>query len=424
MIKNKYARVAFGSLLGRAIKLVAAPVTLLVISKQLSSEELGFYFTFFSLVSMQQLAELGIGHVMRQHISHAYLVDNNKWNRKSKEEIKAYFYFSLLWFLCVALFMLTIVGSAGWWYLSLSDSSVDWNSAWWLLILVSSLATLVSPFTFILDGTQRQELLIKANLISSLLGSLSLWASLSLGLGLHSIAVSSIVTSVSLFITIWPTIMSYFKVFNSLDSKVNIKDTFFRVWGLLKKVSIVWAFGFLFWNAFNLISFQIYDPDYAGKIIFAVALARMGFGVAESITQGQMTIFSNLISSGDISSARDNFKKYSKISIFILVSGYTMFIGIWQAFPEIYIFDKLPSKEITIQVFVFFLVLIFLTLRNNFVRCFKIEPFVKQSIVMNSLLPIVYYLSATYTSYSFLLCALFLICVLIYANRIHKEYFK
>ncbi|MGR5456001.1 hypothetical protein ACPV5N_19020 [Vibrio alfacsensis] len=415
---------AFGSLLGRAIKLVAAPVTLLVISKQLSSEELGLYFTFFSLVSMQQLAELGIGHVMRQHISHAYLVDNNKWNRKSKEEIKAYFYFSLLWFICVALFMLTIVGSAGWWYLSLSESSLDWNSAWWLLILVSSLATLVCPFTFILDGTQRQELLIKANLISSLLGSLSLWVSLSLGLGLYSIAVSSIVTSVSLFATICPTIMSYFKIFNSLDSKFNIKDTFFKVWGLLKKVSIVWAFGFLFWNTFNLVSFQIYEPDYAGKIIFAVALARMGFGVAESITQGQMTIFSNLISSGDISSARDNFKKYSNISIFILVSGYSIFIAVWQTFPEIYIFDKLPSKEITIQVFVFFLVLIFLTLRNNFVRCFKIEPFVKQSIVMNSLLPIVYYLSATYTSYSFLLCALFLICVLIYANRIHKEYFK
>nr|WP_319555522.1 hypothetical protein [uncultured Vibrio sp.] len=424
MIKTKYARVAFGSLLGRAIKLVAAPVTLLIISKQLSSEELGFYFTFFSLVSMQQLAELGIGHVMRQHISHAYLVDNNKWDRKSKEEIKAYFYFSLLWFLCVAIFMLTVVGSVGWWYLSLSESTIDWNSAWWLLIFVSSLATLVSPLTFILDGTQRQELLIKANLISGLLGSFSLWGSLSLGFGLHSIAVSSIVTSVSLFVIVCPTILSYFNTFNSLESKVNIKDTFFKVWGLLKKVSIVWAFGFLFWNAFNLVSFQIYDPDYAGKIIFAVALARMGFGVAESITQGQMTIFSNLISSGDISSARDNFKKYSKISILILISGYLMFLAVWQVFPEIYIFDKLPSKEITVQVFLFFLVLIFLTMRNNYVRCFKIEPFVKQSIVMNSLLPIVYYISAIYTNFSFLLCALFLICVLIYANRIHKEYFK
>ncbi|WP_199482311.1 hypothetical protein [Vibrio owensii] len=425
MIKGKNARVAVLSLTSRAIALLAAPITLLVISKELSVEELAFYYTFFSIIAMQQLAELGIGHVMKQYISHAYIEKTGEWLDTSKSEIKGYFKFSLFWFFGVAVFILSVVGVSGDLYLSLSESSIDWRSSWWMLVLVSSIATLSAPVKLFLDGIQKQETLLKANTVSALSGSVVLWICLMNGVGLNSIALSTLAT-VSVFVLMTsPTLLRTIKLLKGVVSTENQKSVLRKILPLLTRVSIVWGFGFLFWNSFNLVSFAVLEPDAAGKVIFAIALAKAGFGIAESITQGQSTILSNLIANDNKEKAVYVFSQYQKASIALLLTGYACFFGLWELIPSFYLFDKVPSKEIVLQIFWFYAVLLVMTLKNNFIRCFKIEPFVKQSVLMSSSLPVIYYLSSKFVNeFSFSICSLMIVVMLVVNRKIYKSYNK
>lgn len=423
MDKNK--KIAFGSLISKAIKILVGPITLIVISNKLTPTELAYYYTFFSLISIQQLAELGIGHVIKQYISHDYKIVDDYWTKYSKIKIKNYFYFSLLWFFFISLFILFVVGIIGYYYLNIKPSDVNWQLPWILLVIISSISIFITPINILFDGIQKQELIIKANVFSGLLSSIILWISITVGAGLYSISIYilSIFLS-SLFIYCSPLI-KILHIFKKINYKIEIKNTFEDVWGLLKKVSLVWAFGFLFWNGFNLITFQIYNAEDAGKIIFLITLGRAGFQVAESITQGQISIYSHIISNGDIKKAKKEFKKYSMISISILILGYFLFFIFWYIKPDFYMFKKLPNKEFSIQVFLYYSILLVKTLDNNFIRCFKVEPFVKTALLESILIPIVYFISSIYIKdLSFLICSFIIGIFLFYTLHLGREVIK
>lgn len=423
MIKSKNIRVASISFLARIVKLLIAPISLLLISKQLNNEELAFYYMFFSLVGMQQLAELGIGHTMKQYIAHDYKVENGNWTEDSKCRIKGYYHLINLWFIGVSLFILFIVGGVGYFYLGLTNSDIIWKGAWIALVCVSALATFFSPMTILLDSMQKQETVQKVNLYSGIVGSIVLWVCLEMNLGLYSIAVSSFsIIVISLFIMI----SSFFEIKNKLD-RVKSSDTFKMVFKkispLLYRVSVVWGVGFLFWNTFNFVSFSVLDANEAGKVIFCIALAKAGLGISESITQSQSTIYSNLIANKKKSEAVSVFKKYKMISVLLLLSGYSMFFVIWSFFPNFYLFERIPDKYLVVQIFLFHLILLIYMLKNNFVRCFKIEPFVKQSIFMSLSLPILFYFCIKLDlKITFLLCGLLILVILIFNDKIYKKY--
>ncbi|HGF5593842.1 TPA: hypothetical protein ACF3DY_005136 [Klebsiella quasipneumoniae subsp. similipneumoniae] len=425
MKKNKNSTVAFLSLTSRMIKVFAAPVTLVIISKNLSSEQLAFYYTFFSLLNLQQLAELGMGHVIKQNISHAFKDSTSDLSIDSKKEIREYFKFSLVWFFCLSIFLILVVGFIGYLYLSTTKSSIDWTYAWWALVLVSGMATLLSPFQFFLDALQKQESILKANLVSGLFGSFALWVSLMLNFGLYSISISLVVSSVICVFFIKNQFIESYKLIFNINENVNYIEVFRKIYPLLTRVSAVWAFGFLFWNSFNLLSFLTQKVDVAGKIIFMIAIARSGMNVAESITQGQATIFSNLISSGRADLARIQFKKYSNYSMLLLISGYSFFFVVWTIYPNLYLFHKVPDKIIVIQVFIFFTLQLYKMIRTNFVRNFKVEPFVKPSIFEAIFMPLTFYFSLLYIpNYSFIMCSIVIFIGMLWSFRIENSFLK
>ena len=425
MIKDKNARVGFLSLLSRIIRLLSGPVTLLIISKELNSEELGFYYVFFSLISMQQLAELGIGHVLRQYISHSYYEKNGCWEIESIIKIKNYFKFSIIWFFCVSIFIVLFVGFAGYFYLSLNNSSVNWEYPWVFLIAVTAMNNIMTPIKTLIEGVQKQEVLIKSQLIAGVFGSIVLWLSVYLGYGLYSISISSLITAFISFSLLYKPYKKISCYFEKVNCNFYFKIVFFEIWPLLKNVSIVWGVGFLFWNTFNLVSFRFFEPFKAGEIIFGYTLALAGFNIAESITQGQMSIFSNFIGNNKIEIAKLLFKKYMIISMTILILGYFLFIAVWYLIPGFYIYNKIPSIAFMIQLFLYFIILLYKTLLNNFIRCFNVEPFVKTALIESLLLPFLFIIGIKIIpSYPLILCISMLIVMLFVTNNIGNKVIK
>lgn len=392
MTKTTGLSISLYSALANGIKLLAGPITLLLIAKNLNSEQIGFYYTFFSLVAMQQLAELGLGHTLRQFIAHAYKLEGNTWTCGSKAKIKAYISFGFKWFSAVALFLIVVVAPAGWFYYSDYNGTVNWLSPWLMLIGVSALFTSLIPVQILLDATQNQKRVYQAQSVSALVNSVAIWVLISLGAGLYTIPLALIASNTVFYVLLSPLVRPFYQALLDVKVSANLFSIFKELWPLFSRVSIVWAVGFLFWNGFNLISFKIYDADFAGKVIFTIALARAGFGLAESLFSSQITVISYKIAQGHIQHAQQYAKKYQLIALLILVLGYSAFCILTQLWPSFFLVQKTVDLEYTISIFLFFILNLVLIVQNDFVRCFKVEPFVLVSIFKGILVPLSFYI--------------------------------
>ena len=103
-MKNKSSKIAFFAFTSQIVRVLSGPLSLVVLSSNFSSEQLSFYYTFFSLIAMQQLLEMGIGFTIKQAIAHAYSAISHTTVKNYNRNIQNYFTFSLLWFVGIALF--------------------------------------------------------------------------------------------------------------------------------------------------------------------------------------------------------------------------------------------------------------------------------------------------------------------------------
>lgn len=391
----KEKKVAALALSSQSLRLLSGPITLLVISSELSPEVMSFYFSFLSLIAMQQLLEMGLGFTVKQFIAHAYHENDNTWSSISIMKIKAYYKFSMIWFLVLTIFIVLVVGLFGACFFSSYAGDISWEYPWLALVISTGLTTLVTPIQFLVEGCQKQIEYYKARLISGIINAIVICLALLSGLGLYSLSLSVFFSNLALYFILRYEIMSILVVFNKNKNESNtssLKDTFFEMWPMLSKMSLTWCTGYFFWNSFNLLAFKFLSPEMSGKFGFTLLLARSGFAIAESVVASQSTLYSQSISKGDIQKAKYDFNKSMVMSLIILFCGYSIFVSGFYIYPQFYMFDKVLNVQSTIQIFIYFLLLLPVVLQANFCRCFKDEPYLKLSLFCNFSIPIAFYI--------------------------------
>jgi hypothetical protein len=393
----KHRQVAAFSLLGQSVKLLSGPITLLVISDSLTSEQMVFYFSFFNVIALQQILEMGLGFTIKQFISHAYVETDNAWTSESIKKIKSYFKFSLLWFSGIFIFIVFGIGMFGFWFFSSYEGNINWDGPWFVLVIVTAVITLFTPILLLIEGCQKQEELYKSKLVSGVVMSITLCSCMLLGLDLYSIAISMLVSNVVLYLCLSKSISNIFKTFKRVEGYLlSNKYVFIELWPMLYKISITWITGYFFWNSFNLIAFKELSPDIAGKFAFTLGLARAGYGIAESVVSAQSTIYAHDISIGKVNKAKQLFRKSQIFSMLLLILGYLFYVVFYFIFPNFYVFDKTLEIVQSIEVFLYFILLLPVVLEANFCRCFKGEPYMWLSLFCNTSIPIVFYVSVKF----------------------------
>ncbi|OEE10475.1 hypothetical protein [Vibrio cyclitrophicus] len=425
MLNSKNNKVAFLSILARSVKICIAPVTLLIISKELSSQELSFYFTFFSFLALQQIAELGIGSVLKQYYSHSLRVDRkNKITSESLIDLKQYFQFSLRWYFIVAIFILIIIGPLGWLFFQGENSNaIDWESAWVILIISQAFSMMTLPLQFLLDGIQKQEKVQSTILYSGMINGIAIWASILSGFGLYSVGISILISSLFRFCYTYYYSRPVLEKFNKNKNKFSFLGIFHLVWPLLKRVSLVWGFGYFFWNGFTLITFKVAGAEQAAKIIFTLSISKALYDIAASITTGQTTIFSNLIFQKKASLAKAQFDKYFTLSLLIILFGYFSVVALKLIFTDFFVSEKLSDFSSLVQIAIFYSLVLYKNLSCSFVRYHKVEPFVHLAIAESILIPIFYYLGFSYLeNYEFLPCIIIMLIFTLESKRVSKKF--
>lgn len=419
----KHRSIASAAFLSQALRVISGPLTILFVARNLTTEEMSFYYSFFNVIALQQILEMGLGFVIKQYISHDYKVDQeNCWTIDSIASVKSYFTFSCFWFLFVALFVCIIVGLFGTWFFSSYQGDIVWQSPWWAIVVITSIATLVTPIQFLLEGCQQQLSLYKARVISALVSAFSLCISLYYGAGLYSVAVSLLCSNLALYLFIYKPSAALLNKLFSVSSSKTIRRTLAEIWPMLSKISVTWIMGYFFWNSFNLIAFKFLPLEMAGRVGFTLNLARAGLSISESLVASQTTIYASQISGGKIDIAKVNFEKLMLFSCAILFLGYSLYLFIAIFFSDFFIFTKsLPIKE-TIWIFVYFLLLLPVLLQANFSRCFKKEPYFYLSMFVNIQVPVVFLITCYYIkqpSFEYLLPFSFL--TFLWSCQIYKK---
>lgn len=393
-VKNKgYKTISMLSVCFSSIRVFIGPVTLLVLAKKMSSEELGFYYTFFSLTAMVQLLEVGMTGVLKQYYSHAY---GHSEKNESGQKISNYFIFSIYWYLTLSMIFFVLGTVVA--YVMFKDyhGSIQWHIPWFLLLLVSCISLMILPINAMLDGTQKQHLLIRANIVSQLMVAFSLWLMIYFGFGLYAMGISQFIGGVIFLLSIYIFNKYKWDFIKIRRSDFSFRGVFLELWPLLKKTSIVWFLGYFYWNGFNIISFKYLGPITAGYIGISLSIMRAGQNIAISILNAQMTLYANNIAKGYINEAKRIFDKYFILSMSLLLLGYGCFYILYVVKPDFFLFKKVLPIDQMIYLSVFFIFTFITSATEIFIRCFKVEKFVVTQIINSIFTPLLFLLAIHY----------------------------
>ena len=213
-------RAVFFALLTRAWQLFAGPVTLLLIVRQFSQEEQGFYYTFASLVALQSFVELGLYLVIINIASHEWAqLSLDHAGRIVGDSDAASRLVSLgrlcfKWYGVAGIIFVVGVGIAGAIFFSQAPHpGIQWQVPWWSLVVLNGFLLWTIPFSSILEGCNQVVALNGFRLGQSIVGSLALWVMIALGGGLWATVVVAGVNLLCVLLLILILYRNFFALF-------------------------------------------------------------------------------------------------------------------------------------------------------------------------------------------------------------------
>ena len=196
-------RAVGNTLLANGWPALAGPLTLLLLTRFLSPNELGFYYTSSSVLAGMILFELGLSSVLLQISSHEWA--HLEWtpqgllggNARAKSRLASLLRTSLLWYTVAAVLMGLIVLPGGFFYFRLHfppSTHVGWQFPWIWTALVTVAAMVLTPIWAILQGCGLVAQVSALRFRQAVLGSLGQWTMLGLGVGLYAAPVYGTLT--------------------------------------------------------------------------------------------------------------------------------------------------------------------------------------------------------------------------------------
>ncbi|HDY7456572.1 TPA: hypothetical protein RQJ58_004362 [Vibrio vulnificus] len=373
---NKSAMYSMSSIL---FKMMSGPLALILIATDLTKIEQGVYFTFISLSSIQWVFELGITTCIVQFLS------------ASRCQRKKYYIAFLIYFMFFSVILLQLS------FILISRfvfENVDcdiWFIPWVAYSIFICLNMFAGSFLVIEEGGGNVEYAYKIKFISSMSYTFFLIASLFLGLKLFSLVLAQLAMLLPVIIilrTRFVVIVSSFRVTGR-----RLRVVFREVISFQSKLSIVWIFGYFYWNSFSIIFFRYVSPEYAGE-----------FGAINSVFSSISAISVALISTkrvpwgelnflGRIVDSYNDFKLYSVMSIVIFLTPSALFVLFVHFFPELDVTKRfLPLEEILVFAVLRFLILL-QELSLLYLRTFKDEPLYVITCANYLTMPVIVFLS-------------------------------
>jgi hypothetical protein len=259
-------------LAGRVWLIPQTLVTLLLVSRCLTAELQGYYYTFFSILGLQAFFELGLSQVTVNMASHEWSSLRLNETGEISGEIAAHSRlaglarFTVIWYSLMTCLFVAVVGTAGYVFLAAGgDPEIAWSQPWCATVLLAGLTLWTGAPVGLLEGCNQVSQVGLYRLCQSVFGRLALWAVLALGGELWAVVGS---LTVGLLCSFYFLGHSYGRFFSSILRPPSGEKIRWRseIWPMQWRVGISSAVGFFGFTIFVPIVFHYQGAAMAGRM--------------------------------------------------------------------------------------------------------------------------------------------------------------
>jgi hypothetical protein len=265
------------TLIGRVWTIFGGLGSIYFLTRFLTPELQGYYYTFGSVLALQLFVELGLTHAIIQFSSHE--MAELRWTSegvvvgesKAKRRLQSILYFATFWFSAGALLMIVLLVPLGMKFFDATSAPMDVSRAnivqsWLLLVCAASLNMVITALAAVLEGCGKVVEVATVRFFQSFFSVTAAWAVLSFGGHLYALAVSSSMMGViGLVFLVGKHRLFFVDLFRY---KVLLPGVSWRreIWPFQWRIALSWSSGFFTFHLFNPLLFASHGPIVAGQM--------------------------------------------------------------------------------------------------------------------------------------------------------------
>lgn len=383
--------------MSRVVQAGGGVITVLVMSKNLTNIEQGYYYTFGSILAIQIFFELGLSNIISQFVAHEN--SHLQWENNliitapndSTSRLSHLLRFTLKWFIFIAFFLFLTLLFSGFYFFSKYGNQyqgIVWHIPWLILSLMTSASLIVSPILAYLEGLGKIKNVALIRLLQQLIQLVLSISLFSLGFKLYSVPISLMISF--LVIPIWLYNSSLFQIFKNIwnkksDTKVHyFKEIFPYQW----KIALSWISGYFIFQLFNPVLFATEGAKVAGQMGMTLTVLNSIYSLCFSWISTKIPIFSTYIAKKDFLNLDILFNRTLFVSS-VLNAGLLIIFFLCLVIlrensiiinGEVFAERFLSYTPLILMIIPIFFNHIVASLAT-YMRCFKKEPMLMQSII-------------------------------------------
>ena len=269
------------TVLARTWSSLAGLVTVALISKFLTPEAQGYYYTFVSLVALQIVFELGFSFVILQLATHecAHLtIDEHgmvQGDSRAHARLASVFQKALRWYSMAAVLLVSVLIPTGLYFFSShrhSGAGVEYRLPWCLVAAAAALTFQLDPILSFLEGCGYVARVARLRFIQAMIGSMMAWTALLLHHGLFAPAMMILGQAIVGFA--WVAGRRRFLLgllrWNCGQFRIRWLD---EVWPFQWRIAVSWISGYFVFQTFTPALFAFRGPVEAGQMGMSLSIS-------------------------------------------------------------------------------------------------------------------------------------------------------
>jgi len=195
--------------------LLAGPLVAFLITKFLTPEIQGFYYTFNSILGIQVFIQLGLGVVITQFAAHEWtgLQFDGKvivGNSENRSRLASLLMIAVRWYGIGSVVFILISSIMGHVFFAHANTQVAWKAPWLVLCILTGIRLLLVPCFSLLEGCGQISSVCGYRAAESLVYTIAICSTLILRLGLWVTVGTSFCTLLAAFIYLFGHFRHFF----------------------------------------------------------------------------------------------------------------------------------------------------------------------------------------------------------------------
>jgi O-antigen/teichoic acid export membrane protein len=380
--------------LARACSIVSSVGTVLLLVKFLGPVEQGYYYTLLSLVLLQSVFELGFSFVIQQYAAHesvlcTFLSDGRVGgDPAAHSRLASVFQLAAKWYLGASIAIAGILLPIGFVFFSHRSEAhghVAWQGPWIAVVLATAASFLVAPIYSFLDGCGQIKQVAQARFSQAGVVLVASWGTMICGHGLYAPAMVSVgVVSVAIaFLFPRRRFLLGLSRYSWQGKTVSWR---YEIWPFQWKLAVSWFCTYFITQMFTPVLFLARGPIEAGRMGMSINIVAYLPVLVLSWISTKATPFGQLIKLGQLDELdRLFFRTFRQALSLLLMMIVACMAGV---ITLRYIAPRLAMRMETPIIFAFLLATAISTFSVQsmavYLRSFKEEPFLIQSVVIFS----------------------------------------